>query len=237
MDMPGPFPALLSFARSAFGRSLAFSLCLHLVVLAWVQVRPFRDMQPAVPIQAVLLNGALPAALPEAVSALPVPLPSTAASQQAKQTTPAVDAAPNPETLPVTPVPTAATAASLPGKAFAGSSSPGPAADLAIEVPSLVDTRWYGAKEVDRHPRPLQRIEPPYPETARRRGIEGSVKLRVRIDEFGRVETAEVIEGDPPGVFDAIALETVRKLRFDPAKRAGQPVRYDGYYRYGFTLD
>lgn len=105
------------------------------------------------------------------------------------------------------------------------------------ELPLLVDTRWYTAREVERRPEPMGEIRPLYPEAARQRGIEGSVVVALHIDEAGEVREVEILESNPPGVFDAAVLAAYGQARFTPAARGGQPVRYLGRYRVLFELE
>lgn len=78
---------------------------------------------------------------------------------------------------------------------------------------------------VDVPPRPLVQQKPAYPARARAKGITGQVTLEFVIDRDGRVETPEVAEATPSGVFDDAALEALRRWRFTPATYKGQPVR------------
>jgi periplasmic protein TonB len=80
------------------------------------------------------------------------------------------------------------------------------------------------SSEPDTPARVTHRPAPTYPAIAQRRGIEGFVTLRLRIDARGRVEDAVVVESQPPSVFDRTALRTVRGYRFAPARSGGQAV-------------
>jgi len=107
-------------------------------------------------------------------------------------------------------------------------------------LPSLplgIDTNWYQARHVDKHPKAIGKVEPVYPEEAKRRNIEGTLKLMLKIDDLGRVLSAEVVEATPPGVFDEAALEAFREARFQPAMKDGRPVRYQAYIRVDFKLE
>ena len=107
-------------------------------------------------------------------------------------------------------------------------------------LPSLpigIDTQWYLARQVDRQPKAIGLIEPVYPEEAKRRDIEGTLKLMLKIDDLGRVLSAEVVEATPPGVFDVAALAAFRDARFNPAMKDGRPVRYQAYIRVDFRLE
>jgi protein TonB len=66
---------------------------------------------------------------------------------------------------------------------------------------------------------PLVRLsgdEPRYPTLARRRAVEGAVKIRFVVHATGRVEDAIVVQARPAGIFDAAALAAVRTWRFSP---------------------
>src|SRR5262249_4910383 len=79
------------------------------------------------------------------------------------------------------------------------------------------------------------RVEPVYPEPARRAGIEGIVELEVSIDASGRVAEVEVLRGLPMGLSDA-AVEAVRKWTWKPARSPAGPVASRRTVRIRFTL-
>jgi protein TonB len=62
-----------------------------------------------------------------------------------------------------------------------------------------------------------------YPEEARKLGVEGEVKLRLLIDESGRVREARLIKEPGHGLGDA-AIRSALRFRFRPARRGEQPV-------------
>ncbi len=67
---------------------------------------------------------------------------------------------------------------------------------------------------------------PTYPPLARQRLIEGSVEVRLRVDETGAVTDAVVTRADPPGVgFEDAALRFAEERRYRPATKAGVPVQ------------
>lgn len=63
-----------------------------------------------------------------------------------------------------------------------------------------------------------------YPQAAKAAGIEGHVTVRYRIRSDGSVDHVEVVESDPPGVFDDAAILAVRTWRYEPATVDGEPV-------------
>ena len=71
-------------------------------------------------------------------------------------------------------------------------------------------------------PKFLQPPAPRYPRLARRKGIEARVLMELTIDAEGRLLNASVKQSGGTG-FDEAALDAVRKARFRPATRNGQP--------------
>jgi protein TonB len=71
---------------------------------------------------------------------------------------------------------------------------------------------------------PLVREEPRYPQSALSRGIEGRVLVSFTITENGLVENARVIAAEPKNIFNAAALEAIRRWRYDPKIVNGIPV-------------
>jgi protein TonB len=67
----------------------------------------------------------------------------------------------------------------------------------------------------------------PYPTAASEQRIEGVVRVAYEVGVDGSVTNARVVESNPPGMFDQVALEAVRGWRFHPAIRDGKPVPYE----------
>jgi len=67
-------------------------------------------------------------------------------------------------------------------------------------------------------------VKPRYPESARRQGVEGTVLLKMRITEQGRVEDVQVERSAGHPDLDQSAMEAVQRWRFEPARRSGEPV-------------
>lgn len=65
---------------------------------------------------------------------------------------------------------------------------------------------------------------PRYPFLARRRGQEGRVVLRVRVNPNGQAEAVSIQESSGYHLLDEAALETVRQWRFVPAHKANLTV-------------
>ena len=71
----------------------------------------------------------------------------------------------------------------------------------------------------------LTRVPPVYPFSAKRRGVEGWVKVRFVVDEQGSVRDVSVVEAKPPGVFDQSVIRCVNGWRFRPGTVGGVEVK------------
>ena len=81
-------------------------------------------------------------------------------------------------------------------------------------------------RSVDEPPKAVSRVAPDsYPDKARKQGIEGFVKMSLLIGESGDVERVKVLEAQPVGIFDEVAVMTIRRWRFEPAVYQAQHVR------------
>lgn len=68
------------------------------------------------------------------------------------------------------------------------------------------------------------RVEPTYPSSSRRAGEEGTVRLKVLVDEKGRPKDVEVANSSGFARLDQAAMEAVRKWRFVAATDGTNPV-------------
>ncbi len=75
---------------------------------------------------------------------------------------------------------------------------------------------------------------PPYPELAQRVGIQGMVKLQVRVLQDGRVEVLKLLQGEP--VLAEAAISTVKQWRGKPAWVNGKPVEVISTVTFNFQL-
>jgi protein TonB len=88
----------------------------------------------------------------------------------------------------------------------------GPAPDPIQEK----DTSFVRAEARSGNPQPV------YPESARKKGTEAVVRLKVRISPEGEVTDVKLVEGDEP--FATAAIEAVKTWRWKPATDDGKPV-------------
>jgi|GEM_PF-1016745 len=82
---------------------------------------------------------------------------------------------------------------------------------------------YFKTSELDRRPFPLARIEIPSPEATDAEA--GSVMIRLRISESGRVEGAKIVMGTGFAEFEAAALREFSRAQFHPGYRGNLPVR------------
>lgn len=81
-------------------------------------------------------------------------------------------------------------------------------------VPAVADTA----------PRPVSSLAPRYPREALRRGAAGTVVLRVHVGTDGEPQAVDLVQGSGWRELDRAAADAVRRWRFAPAMRDGQPV-------------
>lgn len=92
---------------------------------------------------------------------------------------------------------------------------------LSLAVPQPI---YYGFNELDQIPAVLENIEGDpvelvdYPQG-------GTLKIQLRVDEFGSVLNAEVVESDLPTEFSKVAAQAFLKVKFSPGLKNNVPVR------------
>jgi periplasmic protein TonB len=75
-----------------------------------------------------------------------------------------------------------------------------------------------------KQPELIKKVEPPYPEVARRSKLEGVVVLEAVITKTGTVEEVKVLRALHP-VLDQAALNAVKQWKYKPAVLNGRPVK------------
>jgi protein TonB len=134
--------------------------------------------------------------------------------------------APQPVAI-ATPDPAAAAPAALtapqpvtrsgpPAAEFAPPAPAAPAAPAAPPAPPRMDLPSSSADYLNNPP-------PPYPPLSKRMGEQGRVVIRARIEVDGSASQAEIRTSSGYERLDQAALQTVRRWRYLPGKRAGVP--------------
>jgi protein TonB len=80
----------------------------------------------------------------------------------------------------------------------------------------------------------LRRVDPVYPDFARRSRIQGPVVLMLTVDEHGQPIQVQVLQGHP--VFHEVALQAARQWRFEPARLGGRAVAASFRLTLNFSL-
>jgi len=93
-----------------------------------------------------------------------------------------------------------------------------------------------GFIEVDKAPVLKAQKKPAYPELAKLSGIQGTVYLKLLIDENGNVEKAKVEQG-VKDMLDNAALEAAKESKFSPALLNNKPVKVWVILPIAFKLD
>ena len=93
-----------------------------------------------------------------------------------------------------------------------------------------------GKPNIDSNVVPSLRIPPTYPKRALRSGIEGVVTVEFTITIDGSVKDAEIIEAEPPNIFDKSVLRAISKWKFNPDMVDDKPVEKRARQDIKFTL-
>jgi TonB family protein len=79
-------------------------------------------------------------------------------------------------------------------------------------------------------------VPPQFPLAARQRALSGWVDVMFIVNTDGSVSDLSVVGAEPAGVFDQPATEAVRKWRYRPILRDGQPINQRARVRVRFAL-
>jgi protein TonB len=203
--------------RARFIRALLASLLLHGVLFV-LKVGPVSGVHaPSLPgggtIEAVLRRAPAPAAVPEQ------PVDATLQPALATMTADAHTQPDQPKPVEVVARPAAApptTTTEAPGHreegrdVTAGATVSGSESQAIPLLPPLPVT----AREIPRRPSLLAPMNFSYP--ANTRVQNGRVRVRILLDDKGRIEEMRAIAAIPAGVFEHAAVEVLRKGRFAP---------------------
>ncbi|WP_051710285.1 energy transducer TonB [Andreprevotia chitinilytica] len=159
---------------------------------------------------------ATPAVKPEPPKPQPAPQPQAAPKTLAKPPVPL----PKSDTAPVAPPETAKP------HEVAKEAAPEPAKESAQKAaeakPAAVPAKEEetgASAQASYLSRPVR-----YPEQSRVLGEEGTVVVRIKVGEDGVPQELEVAKSSGFERLDADAMRTVKKWRFNPAKRGGKPI-------------
>lgn len=104
------------------------------------------------------------------------------------------------------------------------------------EVKAYSAPKYMPIHQVDREPTVASEHKIPYPDEARRAGVEGTVVLSITVGADGKVISARVLSGPGYGLNEA-AREAIMRFKFHPAVKGGESVSTELKYSYIFLLD
>lgn len=105
---------------------------------------------------------------------------------------------------------------------------------IIYEPAKVADDEVFDWEEVDGKPEIVKKVDPYYPELARKKGISGLVLVKVLIDTNGDVEKAEIHKSIKE--LDQAALDAARKFKFTPGTKEGKPVKVKMQIPFKFHL-
>lgn len=82
-----------------------------------------------------------------------------------------------------------------------------------------------------------ERHPPRYPPSSRRAREQGEVRMKVEIDELGRIESVSIVESSGSPRLDDAARTAIQSWRCQPAERGGKPVRAVALQTMAFVLE
>jgi protein TonB len=91
-------------------------------------------------------------------------------------------------------------------------------------APQVMD-RIYAGTDIDNALVPKVHIPPVYPFQAKRRGIEGWVKVRFLVNTRGEVEDISILDSSPKDTFDQSVLHALPRWKFSPGTIEGVAVK------------
>lgn len=91
--------------------------------------------------------------------------------------------------------------------------------------PAIPLKEYYGMDEIDGPLVPVSLVPPVYPLRARRKGIEGRVKVKFLVTEKGKVEQITFLSAEPKNLFEKNVLKAVSTWRFKPGTVDGKVVK------------
>lgn len=238
---------------------LVASLVLHAAGLLYLSTRPESRYELNKPLELVMVEVAPPPPPPPEppkpevkpppkppikVAATKKPPPPPPPTDEPPPPPPPNDTPPPPTEEPVKPVLVVGLSMSSTSSAggFAapvGNTLYGKTEDKATdpaEVKTYSAPRYVPVYQVDTAPSVASEVKIPYPEEARRAGVEGTVTLSITVDASGKVVKAKVLSGPGYGL-DEAALVAIQKFKFKPAIKDGEPVSTEMKYAYTFLLD
>ena len=232
--------------------AFAVSVCAHAALLLYLDGRPGRvaDFNKVIELEVVQVEPPKPKEEPKEEPKKEAPKPPIKVAvvkpppKPKEELPPPPNDAPPPEPPPA-PVPLVVGISMSSTTTAGGFAAPvgntlyGKTADQALspsEVKPYSAPKYAPIYQVDSEPVLAHEEKIPYPDEARRAGVEGSVILSIVVDLDGRVVHVKVLSGPGYGLNEA-ARDALPRFRFKPAVKAGEAVSTEMKYTYTFLLD
>ena len=100
--------------------------------------------------------------------------------------------------------------------------APSPSEQVTAAAPSVAAPETLGNELAVQCP---ERTPPRYPPQAKQQREQGEVRLRVELDESGRIDHVTVVSSSGSARLDEAARAAIESWRCRPAERGGRPVR------------
>ena len=113
-------------------------------------------------------------------------------------------------------------------------SAPTPAVHVASATPAPAAPENLGTELAVQCP---ERTAPRYPPLAKRQREQGEVRLRVELDESGRIDRVTIVSSSGSSRLDDAARAAIESWRCRPAQHDGQPVRAVALQSLAFVLE
>lgn len=78
--------------------------------------------------------------------------------------------------------------------------------------------------------------KPEYPESARKAGVTGTLRVQILVDETGNVVSAKTLSGPEDSELRASAESAAMRSKFSPTTLEGQPAKVQGVIEYNFVI-
>lgn len=82
----------------------------------------------------------------------------------------------------------------------------------------------------------ISKVYPKYPRRAKMQRKEGLVQLQFQIDVNGHVHNPQIVKSSPKGLFDASAMNAIKKWRFKPIKDSDPNALIDATITFNYRL-
>ena len=92
----------------------------------------------------------------------------------------------------------------------------------------LQDATAMAATSTDSAPVPLVRVDPEYPPRASQQDLRGFVEVQFTISPLGTTQDLAVLRSKPPGAFDKVTIDAVKRWKYSPMIKNGVAVARPG---------